>query len=118
VAATQLNLQNVTGKLQGGNAFVIIRNEHLGYTASCGGVFTGAAGPQALACQGQTAYRRPEKYQIDTVLLFEPETFALTVNQTWFCDDQDPSEPYANPNLPIIPPFEVLLANKGHSPTL
>ncbi|KAK3306381.1 uncharacterized protein B0T15DRAFT_412603 [Chaetomium strumarium] len=96
VAATQLNLQNVTGKLQGGNAFVIIRNEHLGYTASCGGVFTGgAAGPQAITCQGQTAYRRPEKYQISTVVLFEPETFALTVNQTWFCDDQDPSQPIA-----------------------
>ncbi|SPQ23987.1 23147234-4904-4ae1-896b-19f665238165 [Thermothielavioides terrestris] len=37
VEATQLNLQNGTGKIQGGNAFVIVTNDHLGYTASCGG---------------------------------------------------------------------------------
>jgi hypothetical protein len=93
VEATQLNLQNGTGKIQGGNAFVIVTNDHLGYTASCGGVLTAAAGPQPLACQGQTVYQRPARYQVGTVVLFEPSTFALTVNQTWFCDDQDPSQP-------------------------
>jgi hypothetical protein len=93
VAASQINLRKVSGTLQAGNVFVIIRNDHLGYTASCGGVLTGAGGPHPLTCEGQLAYRRPDKYQIDTVLSFAPETFELTVNQTWFCDDQDPAQP-------------------------
>jgi hypothetical protein len=97
VAASQINLRKVSSNLQAGNAFVIIRNDNLGYTASCGGTLSDAAGPQLLTCQGQTAYRRPDKYQIGTTLLFDPRSFALTVNQTWFCDDQDPAQPYVTP---------------------
>ncbi|KAK4155377.1 hypothetical protein C8A00DRAFT_42011 [Chaetomidium leptoderma] len=94
VAASQINLRKDEGSLQSGNAFVIIRNDLLGYTASCGGTFSSAAAPQPLSCEGQIARRnRPDKYQIETALLFEPSTFALTVNQTWFCDNQDPSQP-------------------------
>ena len=93
VAATQLNLRKVAGNLQSGNAFVIITNDHIGYTASCGGVLSDVGGPQTLNCQGQTAFRRPDLYQIDTVLGFDPKTFSLTVNQTWFCDDQSAAAP-------------------------
>jgi hypothetical protein len=93
VAATQINLRTIAGNLQSGNAFVIIRNDHTGYTASCGGGLSDATGPQTLSCQGQTAFRRPDQYQIDTVLQFDPKSFNLTINQTWFCDDVDPAQP-------------------------
>jgi hypothetical protein len=93
VVASQINLRKVSGDLQAGSAFVIIRNDGLGYTASCGGTLSEAAGQQLLTCQGQTAFRRPDRYQIGTTLLFDPKSFALTVNQTWFCDDQDPAQP-------------------------
>jgi hypothetical protein len=93
VVASQINLRKLSGLRQSGNAFVIIRNDHLGYTASCGGILSAATGPQPLTCEGQVAYRRPDKYQIHTELSFEPDTFALGVNQTWFCDDQDPAQP-------------------------
>ncbi|KAG7288290.1 hypothetical protein NEMBOFW57_007821 [Staphylotrichum longicolle] len=95
VVASQINLRNVSGNVQSGNAFVIIRNDHLGYTASCGGSFSDVSGHQPLSCQGQTAFRRPDKYQIGTNLQFDPKTFALGVNQTWFCDDLDPAQPIA-----------------------
>ncbi len=93
MAATQINLRKVAGNLQSGNAFVIITNDHTGYTASCGGVLSGVDGPQTLNCQGQTTVRRPDLYQVGTVLQFDPKTFNLTVNQTWFCDDQDAAAP-------------------------
>ncbi|AEO58268.1 hypothetical protein MYCTH_101321 [Thermothelomyces thermophilus ATCC 42464] len=80
---------------ESGNAFVIIRNDNLGYIASCGGPLTADSGPQALTCTGQVPRRRPDKYQIETALSFDPDTFVLAINQTWYCDDQDPAEPFA-----------------------
>ncbi|KAK4121473.1 hypothetical protein N657DRAFT_622752 [Parathielavia appendiculata] len=88
VVATQMNFGRTT------SAFVIVRNDGLGYSATCAGALSAdLEGPQLLTCQGQTAYRRPAKYQIGTTLSFNPRTFGLTVNQTWFCDDQDPAQP-------------------------
>ncbi|KAL2167421.1 hypothetical protein VTG60DRAFT_1327 [Thermothelomyces hinnuleus] len=95
VMASQINLRNVSGTRQSGNAFVIIRNDNLGYIASCGGPLTAESGPQALTCTGQVPRRRPDKYQIETALSFDPDTFVLAINQTWYCDDQDPAEPFA-----------------------
>ena len=93
VTAAQLNLGKVGGNLQSGNAFIIIRNNVLGYSASCGGTLTGATGGQVLSCSPQTVVQRQSKYQIQTVVLFDPKTFAVTVNQTWFCDDEDSAKP-------------------------
>lgn len=97
VTATQINLQTSEETVQSGNAFIMIRNDNLGYTASCGGTFSSAGGGQLLTCSGQTAVRRPDKYQIQSTLMFDPQTFDLTVDQTWFCDDQDPAQPYVLP---------------------
>ncbi|KAL2173742.1 uncharacterized protein P884DRAFT_303168 [Thermothelomyces heterothallicus CBS 202.75] len=95
VTASQINLGNVSGTRQSGNAFVIIRNDNLGYIASCGGPLTADSGPHALTCTGQVPRRRPDKYQIETALPFDADTFVLAINQTWYCDDQDPAEPFA-----------------------
>ncbi|KAK3290485.1 uncharacterized protein B0H64DRAFT_350467 [Chaetomium fimeti] len=103
VVASQINLRKLSGQRQSGNAFVIVRNDHLGYTASCGGVLSAAAGPQPLSCEGQVPYRRADKYQIDTTLSFEPDTFALGIDQTWFCDDQDPAQPLSITGSGTIP---------------
>ncbi|KAK4119005.1 hypothetical protein N657DRAFT_650692 [Parathielavia appendiculata] len=88
VVAAQVNFASTSG------AWVIIRNDVLDYTATCYGPLTGDEGPQPLTCQGQAPiYGRPPKYQINTAATFQVRSFALTVNQTWFCDDQDPAQP-------------------------
>ncbi|EAQ88498.1 predicted protein [Chaetomium globosum CBS 148.51] len=104
VVASQINLRKVSGLRQSGNAFVIIKNDHLGYTASCGGTLTAASGPQPLSCEGQIAYRRPDKYQIHTELSFDPDNLTLGINQTWFCDDQAQPSRKPQPPSPLPPP--------------
>ncbi|KAL2255979.1 hypothetical protein VTK26DRAFT_2398 [Humicola hyalothermophila] len=95
VTAAQLNLQKSSGAVVGGNAFIIVRNNVLGFSASCGGSFQdpSGGGPQTLTCTPQTSSRRAPKYQIETTLLLDPATFDLTVSQAWFCDDGNPAAP-------------------------
>ncbi|KAL1839900.1 hypothetical protein VTJ49DRAFT_1035 [Mycothermus thermophilus] len=95
VMATQMTIQAPVAEYPRGSAFVIFRNDYLGYNALCTGQYTGTAQPATLTCTGQTAVRRPEKYQIQSSALYDPVTHDLTVNQTWFCDDEDPAEPLA-----------------------
>ncbi|KAK0736512.1 hypothetical protein B0T21DRAFT_451252 [Apiosordaria backusii] len=93
IFSTQLNLRNVSGKIEGGNAFIQLRNTVTDYRASCFGTLTGTA-PATLQCSAQTAGRpRAPKYNINTVLTFSPGSFVLSVNETWFCDDANPAQP-------------------------
>ncbi|KAL2267883.1 hypothetical protein VTJ83DRAFT_5160 [Remersonia thermophila] len=95
VVATQMIVQASTATYPRGSAFVIFRNDYLGYNAICTGQYTGTAEPAALSCSGQTAIRRPDKYQVQSSAAYDPVTHEFTVNQTWFCDDEDPAEPLA-----------------------
>lgn len=104
VVASQMNLRTASGRVQGGTAFVTVRNNVLDYSAFCGGVLTGNPGLQAIPCQAQAAYRRRARYEIETVAWFDPQTFDMAVDQTWFCDDEDPAQPYVNaaPHLHLL----------------
>ncbi|KAK4667701.1 hypothetical protein QC763_310480 [Podospora pseudopauciseta] len=93
IFSTQLNLRNVSGRIEGGNAFIQLRNTITDYRASCFGTLTGTA-PATMQCSAQSTGRpRAPKYNINTVLTFSPGSFVLSVNETWFCDDANPAQP-------------------------
>ncbi|KAK4198106.1 hypothetical protein QBC40DRAFT_179494 [Triangularia verruculosa] len=77
VFSTQLNLRNVSGRIEGGNAFIQLRNTITDYRASCFGTLSGTA-PATLQCSAQSSGRpRAPKYNINTVLTFSPGSFVL-----------------------------------------
>ncbi|KAK4220783.1 hypothetical protein QBC38DRAFT_513881 [Podospora fimiseda] len=84
VGASQLNLRTNNGKVQGGTGFIQIKNNILGYIATCNGNFATGSGFYLLQCSAQSISRPREKYHIQTVPEFNPETFTLSVNETWY----------------------------------
>ncbi|KAK0736669.1 hypothetical protein B0T21DRAFT_384125 [Apiosordaria backusii] len=69
----------------------ILTNVATGYEASCM-----SQGPVAtnIFCAG-TEFQSftVGRYSISTAVQFDPATYSLTVNQTWFCDDHDAAKP-------------------------
>ncbi|OAA66648.1 hypothetical protein SPI_01224 [Niveomyces insectorum RCEF 264] len=71
-------------------------NHAIGYQAGCTGFLADdlSTTPTAFACSGQGYdFIGKDRYSIQTQALFEPATFRFTVNQTWYCDDEDPAKP-------------------------
>ena len=93
VGASQLNLQVVNGTVQGGTGFVQLKNNVLGYTATCSGIFATGSGFYPLTCAAQSTYRPREKWHIQTVPEFDPKSLVLNLNETWYCDDANPAAP-------------------------
>ncbi|KAK3989608.1 hypothetical protein QBC44DRAFT_342503 [Cladorrhinum sp. PSN332] len=107
VGASQLNLRTNNGTVEGGTGFIQIRNNVLGYTATCNGNFASFSGFYPLQCTAQSTNRPREKYHIQTIPEFNPETLTLSLNETWYCDDANPAVPvaitaHATAQLPII----------------
>ncbi|KAK4183190.1 hypothetical protein QBC35DRAFT_544336, partial [Podospora australis] len=77
VSASQLNLRNISGVIEGGTAFLQIRNKIMNYTANCGGQFDGNR-TATLSCTAQTSVTKGprERYAIATTGTFNPITFA------------------------------------------
>ncbi|KAK4199481.1 hypothetical protein QBC40DRAFT_328607 [Triangularia verruculosa] len=80
----------------------ILTNAATGYEASCM-----SQGPVAtnIFCAG-TEFQSFTigRYSISTAVQFDPATYSLTVNQTWFCDDHDAAKPLqisASGTLPL-----------------
>ena len=46
-----------------------------------------------MDCSEQTPYGPREKYRIITEASFDPANFAFSLNETWYCDDLDPTVP-------------------------
>jgi hypothetical protein len=70
--------------------FVQLTNKALGYSANCAGYFTQTPGAQSMQCTGQEVVgMRKERYQILTEAKFDPSTVILTVNQTWYCSENE-----------------------------
>ncbi|CAP65119.1 uncharacterized protein PODANS_5_7010 [Podospora anserina S mat+] len=69
----------------------ILTNLANGYEASCM-----SQGPVAtnIFCAG-TEFQSFTigRYSISTAVQFDPATYSVTVNQTWFCDDHNPAKP-------------------------
>ncbi len=71
-------------------------NHDIGYQAGCVGFLRDdlSTTPTAFNCNGQGFdFIGKDRYRITTQALFEPATFRFTVNQTWYCDDEDPGKP-------------------------
>ncbi|KAK3375600.1 hypothetical protein B0T24DRAFT_718166 [Lasiosphaeria ovina] len=76
-----------------GNAYVAVTNLATGATAGCLGNTVNYPELQILDCEVQGPYRPHQAHTIQTSMLFDPATFALTMNETWFCDDVSPAVP-------------------------
>lgn len=72
---------------------VQVTNDVTGHTASCSGYLTTDPGPQRMSCFAQEASRPRERYHIQTEAFFDTTTLLFTVNETWFCDGDDPAAP-------------------------
>lgn len=77
----------------------VVTNPATGYDASCMTSVTpdGEYPPDnllALTCAG-IEFQSPTvgRYSIQTTASFEVSTSTLTINQTWYCDDEDPGRP-------------------------
>ncbi|KAK4167472.1 hypothetical protein QBC43DRAFT_142349 [Cladorrhinum sp. PSN259] len=95
VGASELSLRTNNGTVEGGTGFIQIKNNVLGYTATCNGDFPTGSGFYPLQCFTQSTSGPREKYHIQTVPEFNPQTFTLSLNETWYCDD-------ANPAVPVV----------------
>lgn len=96
MGATQFNRRtryNKDGAVTTRSIFLQVINNATGYTAGCIGYLTNDPGFQRLECEGQAPFQPREKYHIRTDASFDPDNFALAVNETWFCDDVDPAAP-------------------------
>jgi hypothetical protein len=68
----------------------LLYNNHNGYQASCmSGDYAGE-----IQCAGNE-FQAPSngRYLITTSAVFDPVSYAFSLNQTWFCDDADPAKP-------------------------
>ena len=77
------------------NLFLV--NDVTGHEASCmhGSPVAGETGPAAISCIG-TEFQSPfpNRYSINTVATFDPQSYRFSFNQTWYCDDENPAKPY------------------------
>ncbi|KAK3366204.1 hypothetical protein B0T24DRAFT_711682 [Lasiosphaeria ovina] len=83
---------NTTGEAPSEYFTFQLANDVIGYEASCipGNTRT------SLTCAGvEFQSASPDRYRLSTDASFDPDTFKVTLTQTWYCDDTDPSKPYA-----------------------
>lgn len=74
---------------------VLVNNPAIGYQANCfpNGPF-GQLNPEGLSCNGdEFESLTTGMYTIETNASFDMTTFGFTLNQTWYCDDNDPGKP-------------------------
>lgn len=78
-----------------GNAFIQVTNHVTGSATGCLiQSFSRTPGPQVMDCQEQAPYRPRDKYRIKTEAWFDQaNNFTLTLNETWYCDDVNPTAP-------------------------
>lgn len=71
---------------------VQVINPSIGYQASC--MWGGVIEDTTLVCNGDEFGRLgSDRYQLATSAMFDPDTHEFSVNQTWYCDDEDPAKP-------------------------
>ncbi|KAK3395216.1 hypothetical protein B0H63DRAFT_385940 [Podospora didyma] len=69
-------------------------NNATGHISACVGPLTNASVPHPLICTVQEPIRqRKDVYQSTSSVYFTPHTLVVSVNETWFCDDLDPTAP-------------------------
>ncbi|KAK4248889.1 hypothetical protein C7999DRAFT_39887 [Corynascus novoguineensis] len=77
------------------NFNLLVTNPANGYQASC--MPRGSVGGQpdlsSLSCAGYEFQGTVGQYSIVTAAGFDPDTYAFTLNQTWYCDDTDAARP-------------------------
>ncbi|KAK3381799.1 hypothetical protein B0H63DRAFT_213937 [Podospora didyma] len=79
--------------------YLLLTNPATGYQASCmsgSGYDDTSFESQRLVCAGgEFGLQGAERYTITTDASFDPATFKLSLNQTWYCDDVDAGKPFA-----------------------
>lgn len=75
---------------------LILTNSANGYQASCmpGTSFDYSSDPSHLVCAGEEFQSFTiGSYPVSTTASFNESTLGFSLQQTWFCDDQDPAKP-------------------------